>query len=458
MDLQATRRAHEICDALTAEFRESPLYINGLQEEFMAEHKLDKLEAISGGARMALTRLEGDLLYYKEHFDKLAIDFTEQGTKERFLTFIANELPLNITLESNQKIGNKAAALKREMEERELNVIQLQREVKEAAEIACRDHDELQNGIFDLKKMLTEMQRKGMTLEGAQALLAGQTQQLHSLHQELDDLGAEIEDLKWQESRLKDSSELLALQSNQAEARAKEAINQSAHRSPELEAAYKECLEATRLYQEGVGLESIQYLTDSNTLILKYKITPGSATIHTVNPALAAKAASARSARSRKPVLIQFTILIHPISGRLLSATVESAGCDVRDVIQTAKAKNDIPFLLAVQGTLSLITSAALLNQMAKIAQMEARSASSSSLATMEGESIIEDLKNEHSRIAVEKKSASELLRSLLVYKLCSFSLLVDLAPIVIRLAEKVRFTLPVYWIVRKTFFAQFCG
>ncbi|CAO3571208.1 unnamed protein product [Mortierella alpina] len=337
----------------------------------MAEHKLDKLEAISGGARMALTRLEGDLLYYKEHFDKLAIDFTEQGTKERFLTFIANELPLNITLESNQKIETKAAALKREMEERELNVIQLQREVNEAAEIACRDHDELQNGIFDLKKMLTEMQRKeldlvemkkvddqfsGMTLEGAQALLAGQTQQLHSLHQELDDLTAEIEDLKWQESRLKDSSELLALQCNQAETRAKEAVNQSAHRSPELEAAYKECLEATRLYQEGVGLESIQYLTDSNTLILKYKITPGSATIHTVNPALAAKAASARSARSRKAVLIQFTILIHPISGRLLSATVESAGCDVRDVIQAAKAKNDIPFL--VSETLDLIQKA----------------------------------------------------------------------------------------------------
>lgn len=162
--------------------------------------------------------------------------------------------------------------------------------------------------------------------------------------------------MKWQESRLKDNSELLTLQCNQTEARAKEAINQSAHRSPELEAAYKECLEAMRLYQEGVGLESIQYLTDSNSLILKYKITPGSATIHTVNPALAAKAASARSARSRKPILIQFTILIHPISGRLLSATVESAGCDVRDVIQTAKAKNDIPFLISE--TLDLIQKA----------------------------------------------------------------------------------------------------
>lgn len=95
---------------------------------------------------------------------------------------------------------------------------------------------------------------------------------------------------------------------------------------------------------------------------------------------------------------------------------------------------------------------------MAKTAPREARSASASSLATLEGDNVIDDLRDEHSRIAVEKKPTSELLRSLFVYKLCSFSLLVDLAPILIHLAEKVHFTLLVYWIVRKTFFAQFCG
>ncbi|KAF9962208.1 hypothetical protein BGZ72_009284 [Mortierella alpina] len=95
---------------------------------------------------------------------------------------------------------------------------------------------------------------------------------------------------------------------------------------------------------------------------------------------------------------------------------------------------------------------------MTKTAQMEAGSASSSSLATLEGNNVIDDLKNEHSRIAVQKTSTSELLRSIFVYKLCSFSWLVDLAPKIIHLAEKVHFTLPVYWIVRRTFFAQFCG
>ncbi|KAF9286989.1 hypothetical protein BGZ68_002369 [Mortierella alpina] len=95
---------------------------------------------------------------------------------------------------------------------------------------------------------------------------------------------------------------------------------------------------------------------------------------------------------------------------------------------------------------------------MAKTAQREARSASSSSLATLEGDNAIDDLRDEHSRIAVEKKSTSELLRALFVYNLCSFSSLVDLAPILIHLTEKVHFTLIVYWIVRRTFFAQFCG
>ncbi|KAF9942503.1 hypothetical protein BGZ67_001485 [Mortierella alpina] len=93
---------------------------------------------------------------------------------------------------------------------------------------------------------------------------------------------------------------------------------------------------------------------------------------------------------------------------------------------------------------------------MTKTAQMNVRSASS--LATLEGANVVDDLKNEHSRIAGAKKSTSELLRSLFVYKMCSWSLLVDLAPMLIRLAEWVHFTLLVYWIVRKTFFTQFCG
>ncbi|KAF9192554.1 hypothetical protein BGZ51_005351 [Haplosporangium sp. Z 767] len=362
MDPEATRRAHEICNALTNEFLGSHLYINGLQEEFMVEQRLDKLEAVSGGARMALTRLEGDLLYYKELFQRSAIDFTEQGTKERFLAYIESDLPLNITHESNQKMEIKAAKLKRDLEEREMNVIELQKEVEDAAEAACRDHDELQDGIFELKKMLTEMQHRerdlvemrkvddqfsGMTLEGAQALLSGQTQQLQSLHQELDDLTAEIEELKWQESQLKESNQAHAAQLVQIEAQAKEAVRMSSYRRPEVETAYKECLQATKQYQDGVGLESIQYLADSSSLILEYRIMPGFATIHSINPASAARMASTRTGnKNRRPILTKFLIKIHPASGRLLSVNIEGAGCDVKDVIQMAKTRNDISFLV----------------------------------------------------------------------------------------------------------------
>ncbi|KAI1319221.1 hypothetical protein EDD11_004615 [Mortierella claussenii] len=106
---------------------------------------------------------------------------------------------------------------------------------------------------------------------------------------------------------------------------------------------------------------------------------------------------------------------------------------------------------IAIGGTIALATSATLLNQLAKAPQLEASSSSSSG-------SVLDDLKNEHNRIGVEKKSTSDLMLSMLVYKLCTFSLLVDLAPSLISLAEMVHMTPPVYWFVRKTFFAQFCG
>jgi len=82
----------------------------------------------------------------------------------------------------------------------------------------------------------------------------------------------------------------------------------------------------------------------------------------------------------------------------------------------------------------------------------------SSALSPLTGGNVIQDLQDEHNRISVEKKSTLELLRSLMVYKMCTFSLLVDLAPKLIQLAELVHLTAPAYWIVRKTFFAQFCG
>lgn len=159
-------------------------------------------------------------------------------------------------------------------------------------------------------------------------------------------MSAEIENLKWQESQLKDGNQRLVTQRIQSESQAKDAIRMSALRRPEIEEAYKECLEATKQYQDGVGLESIQYLADSSSLILEYKIMPGSAVIHTVHPSMSTKAASTRNARSRKPILTQILIKIHPKSGRLVSASVENAGCDVKDVIQAAKARNDISFLV----------------------------------------------------------------------------------------------------------------
>ncbi|KAG0276207.1 hypothetical protein BGZ95_007842 [Linnemannia exigua] len=91
-------------------------------------------------------------------------------------------------------------------------------------------------------------------------------------------------------------------------------------------------------------------------------------------------------------------------------------------------------------------------------AAIQSAAAAAAAGASPTGNTVVQDLKDEHNRIGVEKKSTSELMLSMLVYKLCTFSLLVDLAPRLISLAEMVHLTPPVYWFVRKTFFAQFCG
>ncbi|KAG0233744.1 hypothetical protein BGX31_004785 [Mortierella sp. GBA43] len=345
MDPEATARSSDRCDALKEEFQQSRLYIHGLQDEFLTEHKLDKQEALSGGAAVVLTRLEGDMQYYKSHFDKLAITHAELSTKENFLTLIAEEIPLNITLETNQKLEARASLSKKAEEEAEMNLIQTIQETEHTADIACQDYSEIQQGILELTKGIRDIQRMGMTLEYCQDVLTAQTQQLHQLHQEVEEMSAEIESLKWQESQLKEGNQKLVTQRIQSESQAKDAVRMSALRRPEIEEAYKECLEATKQYQGGVGLESIQYLADSSSMILEYKIMPGSAAIHTVNPSMI-KAANTRSARGRKPILTQILIKIHPKSGRLVSASVENAGCDVKDVIQAAKARNDISFLV----------------------------------------------------------------------------------------------------------------
>ncbi|CAG8738598.1 14510_t:CDS:2, partial [Ambispora leptoticha] len=69
-----------------------------------------------------------------------------------------------------------------------------------------------------------------------------------------------------------------------------------------------------------------------------------------------------------------------------------------------------------------------------------------------------EELALEDNCIAVQDKSILELIRSLMVYKLCSYQMLIDQAPYLISLAEKLHLGSPMYWMIKRTFFAQFCG
>ncbi|KAK9688109.1 proline dehydrogenase [Basidiobolus ranarum] len=61
-------------------------------------------------------------------------------------------------------------------------------------------------------------------------------------------------------------------------------------------------------------------------------------------------------------------------------------------------------------------------------------------------------------RIGVKNKTTYDLLVSLLVYKMCMISTLVEWSPHLIELCEKLHLTGPTYWFIKKTFFSHFCG
>lgn len=72
--------------------------------------------------------------------------------------------------------------------------------------------------------------------------------------------------------------------------------------------------------------------------------------------------------------------------------------------------------------------------------------------------STIHDLLDEDNRTALNARSTEELLVGLFVYKLCTFPWIVDMAPYVISMSEKLHLEGIVYAFVKQTFFRQFCG
>ncbi|GJJ78092.1 hypothetical protein EMPS_10451 [Entomortierella parvispora] len=360
-----TRRATERNNELKEEYRTMQLYLHGLHNQFLENNKLSKLEAQAGGAAIALTQQQSDQLYYQELFEKYRFNYLEHATKEKFLKQLLADEPMALTNADVQELSTRNDEHRRYLEELELEIANFAGELNEAVGLVYQDYDGMGKDHVQMTKMLHEMQEMeaelaqlktledkymGMTISDSQNVLENLTRELHQVHQEKDEVTSNIQDLKWQESQLQERNQKLAAQRIQTEARAKEAVKMSAFRQPEIEAAYKECLEITKRYQDGVGLESIQFLNESSSLLLEYRITPGSATVHTV-PGLTSGNSnkvpqSKKSGSHRKAILTQFLIRLHPQSGRLLSVSIENAGCDVKDVIQIAKTRNDISFLV----------------------------------------------------------------------------------------------------------------
>ncbi|KAG0232983.1 hypothetical protein BGW42_007796 [Actinomortierella wolfii] len=358
----------DVCDPVVLEVNANC----GLSFE-KALHNLSKLEAVAGGAALALSRLEGEVEYFKELFDKLKFSYLEQDSKEKFLNGILKEPPLEIKQEDNEELEAKNMETKKMLEDKVQQMEDLRQEIAEVADSVCRDHAVLEKDIIEMTKMLWEMKDmeaelaalksvedkySGMTVKDAQALLEDQTEALYRVNQEIEETTSKIQDLKWQSSQLAEQNQTLAQERAAAERAAKQAVQASGLRQPHIELLYKQTVEASTQLQEDVGLESIHFDDATSTLVLVYQVSPSSSALASIRGINNNKASrkrksmgggdgkGSRASTDATMVRVHISCTLHPESGKLVKAKIDNTGCPVQDIIEVAKARNDIPFLV----------------------------------------------------------------------------------------------------------------
>ncbi|KAI9319059.1 FAD-linked oxidoreductase-like protein [Dichotomocladium elegans] len=70
----------------------------------------------------------------------------------------------------------------------------------------------------------------------------------------------------------------------------------------------------------------------------------------------------------------------------------------------------------------------------------------------------VTELLDDNSRAGVQMKTTEELLVGMVVYRLCTLRVLVDLAPHLFRMATELHVQGPLHWITKRSVFRQFCG
>ncbi|KAG2194598.1 hypothetical protein INT46_002588 [Mucor plumbeus] len=130
---------------------------------------------------------------------------------------------------------------------------------------------------------------------------------------------------------------------------------------------------------------------------------------------------------------------------------VRSHQLPLRSFTSTSKTQhvNRLPFKTI---TASVLLTSSFYMYTQSVAQAEAQTMAATPTSTLD------ELHDKESRIALYSKSTEELAMALFVYRLCALPWLVDAAPYLIAISEKLGLQAPVYWFVKQTFFRHFCG
>ncbi|KAI7904569.1 FAD-linked oxidoreductase-like protein [Cokeromyces recurvatus] len=135
-----------------------------------------------------------------------------------------------------------------------------------------------------------------------------------------------------------------------------------------------------------------------------------------------------------------------------------------RSIVTTSKhvkTATRFPFKSITVASSLLLTSSFYFYSQERIAEAEPVAANhfnTTTTNTSPASLTLMELRDKENRIAVQAKDTKDLVMALFVYRLCAISWLVDIAPHLISLSQRLGLETPLYWFIKHTFFTHFCG
>ncbi|EPB86166.1 hypothetical protein HMPREF1544_07068 [Mucor circinelloides 1006PhL] len=272
-------------------FKDEQLNLDRFQVEYKNE------VGLSGHTRNNLPfhpkALQNELNDTKEHFANLSKNYVECVAREKFLQFMLQEPPLEITEAEQDQASEEEKILKKEVDHYLKQVEELGQQISTQAQLVEQNRSKAQDAankatfamdqITDMEEEIARIDKKvsnqsQFTVAEAKSLLDQQTKEITKLHNDLMEKKLRNADLKW---NLEDSeAEVRQLEATAEKKKLEEeqAVINKRNRDRNVEESYYRYLDATDLCNQLFGVETIKFESDSSVFI--YFMKPRDTVLH----------------------------------------------------------------------------------------------------------------------------------------------------------------------------------